>query len=148
MSKLETVPLIWTPAVRNAWRLPEQITVSQWADRNRVLDHLTSAEAGQWRTDRTPYLRGIMDSFSNPLIEIITIEASTQIGKTESWLNMFGYVIDQDPGPTLIVKPIELEAKDISKTRVLPMLQKSRALSSHLTSESDDLIRLQMKHHA
>lgn len=40
------------------------ITVSQWADQYRVLSAKTSAEAGKWDTERTPYLREIMDSLS------------------------------------------------------------------------------------
>jgi phage terminase large subunit GpA-like protein len=42
-----------------AWRdglLPDPaLTVSEWADRNRVLSPRDSAEPGRYRTDRTPY---------------------------------------------------------------------------------------------
>src|ERR1039458_8878086 len=40
------------------------LTVSEWADRYRVLSQRASAEPGPWRTDRTPYLREIMDCLS------------------------------------------------------------------------------------
>jgi len=98
MPQLITKPTLWTKPVQRAWELPEEITVSQWADKNRYLDPMTSAESGQWYTDRTPYLKGIMDAFTNLLIEKITIMASTQVGKTESFLNMLGYIIDQVSG--------------------------------------------------
>lgn len=39
-------------------------TVSQWADRHRVLSSRSASEAGPYRTSRTPYLRGIMDALS------------------------------------------------------------------------------------
>ena len=32
-------------------------TVSSWADKYRILTSKGSGEPGQWRTDRTPYLR-------------------------------------------------------------------------------------------
>lgn len=35
---------------------PEDITVSEWADKYRVLDAKTSAMPGPWRTEHTPYL--------------------------------------------------------------------------------------------
>ena len=36
------------------------LRVSEWADRFRILSGSASAEPGQWRTSRTPYLREIM----------------------------------------------------------------------------------------
>lgn len=126
-----------------AWRLPREITVSRWADENRMLDPKTSAEPGQWRTERTPYLREIMNAFNDPFVEEITVMASTQIGKTESLYNMIGYVIDQDPGPVLLVMPRETDARSVSYHRVIPMLQLSPALSTHLTDASDDITKLE-----
>ena len=41
----------------------ERLT-SLWADENRILIPEGSAEPGQWRTDRTPYLREPMDALS------------------------------------------------------------------------------------
>ena len=41
-----------------------KLTLSKWADDFRFLSKTASSEAGRWRTDRTPYLREIMDSLS------------------------------------------------------------------------------------
>jgi phage terminase large subunit GpA-like protein len=120
------------------------MTVSQWADQYRVLSPMTSAEPGQWHTDRTPYLRGIMDAFFDPLVGTITIMASTQVGKTESVYNMLGYAIDQDPGPTLIVMPREPDAKAVSKDRIRPMIELAPALADHITSDRDDVTKLEI----
>ena len=40
------------------------LTVSEWADSYRTLSQRASAEPGPWRTERTPYLREIMDCLS------------------------------------------------------------------------------------
>jgi len=40
------------------------LTVSEWADRHRVLSAKGSAEAGRWRTDRNSPLREPMDCMS------------------------------------------------------------------------------------
>ena len=37
------------------FKAPENITVSSWADNYRKLSSENSAEAGQWKTSRTPY---------------------------------------------------------------------------------------------
>ena len=52
---------------------PEDLTVSQWADKNRRLTSESSAEVGKWRTSRTPYMFDILDSFTDPLIEHIVV---------------------------------------------------------------------------
>jgi len=108
-----------------------------------MLNPVTSAEPGRWKTSRTPYLKGIMDAFTDPLVEEITIMAASQVGKTESMYNMLGFIIDQDPGPTLMVLPRENDAKSISYNRVLPMIEGSKALMVHMTPIADDITRLE-----
>ena len=41
---------------------PEELTVSQWAEKYRVLDD-SSNISGKWSNSVTPYLAGIMDAF-------------------------------------------------------------------------------------
>lgn len=135
---------VWTDGERESWRLPEALTVSEWADRHRELDAMSSAEPGRWRTSRTPYLRGIMDAFSDPLVESITVMASTQIGKTEALNNMLAYAIDQDPNPALYVMPTEDLAKSVTTNRLDPMLKASEALREHLPHKARDLTKLEL----
>ena len=104
------------------FRPPAQQTVSEWADENRVLVSESSAEPGAWRTDRAPYQREIMDSFTQPGIWQIVIMASAQVGKSEIELNMMGCAIDNDPGPMLYVQPTDKVAEDYSKRRIQPMI--------------------------
>ena len=59
---------------------PEQLTVSEWAEKYRVLDNKTSAEPGPWSNRRTPYLVGIMDEFTNYETEEIIFVKPTQVG--------------------------------------------------------------------
>ena len=105
------------------FRPPKLQTVSEWADENRVLVTESSAEPGQWRTDRAPYQREIMDAFTQPGIWKIAIQASAQVGKTELELNMMGRAIDLDPGPMLFIQPTDNFAEDFSKRRVAPMIK-------------------------
>ena len=69
---------------------PQQ-TVSEWADRHRLLPQ-ASAEPGPWRTARVPYLRAVMDALSaSSAIERVVFMAGAQVGKTEAGLNWLGY---------------------------------------------------------
>ena len=73
-------------------RPPDDITVSQWAERSRILDDRSSHMPGPWRNDMTPYLTGIMDEFTNWETEKIVFCKPTQVGGTEALNNMLGYV--------------------------------------------------------
>jgi len=107
----ETIKELYHDHIRRAWALPRKITVSEWADAHRILDGRTSAEPGQWRTSRTPYLQGVMDAFNDRHVHEIVMMCCSQVGKTESLLNMLGYAADEDPGPTLWVGPGETLVK-------------------------------------
>jgi len=109
---------------------PPKLTVSEWADAYRRLSTESSAEAGQWRTDRAPYQREIMDAVSDPAVETVVIMSSAQVGKTEIILNSIGYFIDYDPAPILMIMPTDDMAQSLSKDRLQPMLETSPTLGS------------------
>jgi phage terminase large subunit GpA-like protein len=101
-----------------------RLTVSQWADKYRYLAPTSSAEPGQYRTERAPYLKEIMDklSASDPCQEVVFIKGA-QVGATESGFNWLGYIIDVAPAPTLMVQPTDSMSKRNSKMRLDPMIE-------------------------
>jgi len=115
------------------FRPPDDLTVAGWADRNRRLSPETSAEAGPWRTSRTPYLKDPMEAFNDPRIHKIVMVAASQIGKSELELNIIGYIIDQDPGSILFVQPTIEDARKFSRLRVAPMIRDSKVLKAKVS---------------
>jgi phage terminase large subunit GpA-like protein len=111
---------------------PPDLTISDWADQNRRLSSEASAEPGQWRTSRAEYQRGIMDAISDPAAETVVIISSSQIGKSESILNMVGYHIDHDPAPIMVVMPTERDAETWSKDRFSPMARDTPCLQGKI----------------
>ena len=107
---------------------PENLTVSEWADKKRRLSSESSAEVGPWRTSRTPYLKEPMDAFTDPKVRHIVIVSASQVGKSETINNMLGYIIDQDPSSILFIHPNIVDAKDYSKLRIAPMIRDCKAL--------------------
>jgi phage terminase large subunit GpA-like protein len=118
---------------------PESMTVSEWAEKYRVLDSMTSAEPGPWNNDRTPYLKEIMEEFTSYETEEIIFVKPTQVGGTEALLNMLGYVIQQDPSPTEIVYPTETMAQSVSEKRIQPFLESTDVLREKYDTESSRL---------
>ena len=93
---------------------PDDLTVSEWAEKKRRLSSESSAEPGPWRTSRTPYLREPMDAFTDPKVRRIVMVAASQVGKSEFINNTIGYIIDEDPGSILFVHPTTIDAKEYS----------------------------------
>jgi phage terminase large subunit GpA-like protein len=105
-----------------------RISVSEWADRYRIVPPGTSPEPGPWRTDRVPYLREILDAASDPDIEMVCVMAASQVGKSEVLLAVIGYFAHQDPAPIMLVQATEDATKGFSKERIAPMFAASPAL--------------------
>lgn len=121
-------------AIERAWReglTPDPLlTLSEWADKHRVLSSKAASEPGRWRTSRTPYLKEIMDCLSpTSAIERIVFMAGGQLGKTECGNNWIGYVIHHAPGPMMAVAPTVEMAKRNSRQRIDPLIEESPVLA-------------------
>lgn len=124
------------------------LRVSDWADEKRILSSKGSAMHGQWRTERTPYLKEPMDvlSVTSP-VQRVVLQFPSQIGKTEVGLNWLGYVMDHAPGPMLMVVPTLEVRKRWKAQRLDPMLVETPVLRDLLgarksrdAANSEDLI--------
>ena len=110
---------------------PKKLTCSQWADEYRLLSEQSSSEPGPWKTSRTPYLKAIMDDLSvDSSLQNIVLMKGAQIGGTECGQNWIGYIIDQAPGPMLVVQPTVELAKRFSKQRLAPLIDSSPCLNT------------------
>ena len=115
-------------------RPPSGITVTEWAEKYRRLSSKSSAEAGLFRVSRTPYLKEIMDCFTDPKIDHIVVVAASQVGKSEFMNNCIGYIIDEDPGSILLVHPTKEDLEDYSTRRIDPMIQECKRLRKKVAS--------------
>jgi hypothetical protein len=77
---------------------PPDLKLSDWAEQHRILASQAS-EKGPYRLSRVPYLREILEEFSNPEVREMVILKSARLGVTDGVINNgVGYCIDQDPG--------------------------------------------------
>jgi phage terminase large subunit GpA-like protein len=104
--------------VNNAFKPPPDYSIDLWADNYRQLSPESSAEAGQWRTDRVPFQREIMRVITDPDVETVVFMKSAQVGATEMLSNIVGYYVDQEPSPILIMQPTLNMAQTYSKDRL------------------------------
>jgi phage terminase large subunit GpA-like protein len=121
---------IYRKAFTEGLKPDADLTVSEWSDAYRMLSNKASAEPGPWRTDRTPYLKEIMDAMSaNSAVQRVVFMAGAQLGKTEAINNIVGYMIAHAPGPALFVQPTIEMAKRLSKQRLDSLIYETPALS-------------------
>lgn len=139
-----TIPAYIKEALQSL-RPPEDVSVSEFAERHRILTMESSAMPGPWRNSKTPYLVGVMDEFSNYDTEEIIFVKSTQIGGTEAALNMLCWEIAQDPAPTMIVYPSDQLGERVSDYRIKPMLRASKVLKERWRESYSSKLELQFE---
>ena len=123
----------------NAWKAgfleglkpEEELSVSEWSDKYRMLSSKASAEPGKFRVDRTPYIKEPMDCLSsdNPIQRVVMMFAA-QTGKTELGNNWIGYIVHMAPSSLLAVQPTVEMAKRLSKQRLSGMFADTPVLSN------------------
>jgi phage terminase large subunit GpA-like protein len=102
----------------------QRITVSEWADKYRYLSPVSSAEPGKYKTERTPYMRKIMDALSyRTSYKKVIFMKSAQTGGSEAAVNFIGYIIHICPAPVMMVQPNVDMYKKISQNRIDPLIE-------------------------
>lgn len=130
----------FTPAESRVFRPRERLTVSQWAERHRIVTN--GPMKGRWLNSTTPYLVEPMNCWNIPSIREIILCFAPQTGKTQVAFNCLDFSIDQDPGPAMYVMPDEKVTKRIAKRRIIPMFRSSPRLAELLSPRADNTTTL------
>lgn len=125
-------------AAARACRQKLPLSVSEWADANRILSETGSAEPGRWKTSRTPYLREIMDHLSEDSpTHVVPFMKCSQFGGTEAGSNWLGYIMDHAKGPCAVIMPTEKSLNDWMSQKFDPMAQSTPAVAAVLRGRSN-----------
>lgn len=130
--------------IHNVLQKTEELTVSQWAEKYRVLDE-SSNISGRWSNDVTPYLIGIMNTLNDDYIREVYLCKGSQLGGTEVMINMLMYIIDRNPAPTMIVYPSDDLAKDVSNDKLKPAFRLASQIKKLFMENSSKELRLKFK---
>lgn len=115
---------------------PPKLTLSEWADKYRMLNAKSSAMPGPWKTSNAPWTREIMDTMSDTRSHKAVMMCSAQIAKTEMLLNALGYNSHYMPAPIIIMEPTIEMAETLSKDRLTPMFNDTPELAKLITGGS------------
>lgn len=105
-----------------------RMTISEWADKYLYLPS-TAAEPGRYKTSRTPYVKEIMNAFTDDEVQKIVFKSSSQSGKSQLLLAIIGRFAHLDPCNLMIVQPTLETAQDFSKDRLERMIKDSAVLT-------------------
>lgn len=124
----------WTRPFLDALRPRAPLSVSEWAERFRVLPQKNADQPGPWRNALTPYLVEIMDSLGpdHPCRRVV-FKKGSQVGGTECGNNWLGWIIDQRPASTLYVMPTIELAEQTSQIRIEPLITDTPCLFSKVS---------------
>src|SRR5262245_53252322 len=108
---------------------PRKVTVSECA-RTLQLSAEYSSRPGQF----VPFCFQVepMDTFSDPAVKQTVIKGPTQALKTMVGMAAVKWIIEEDPGPTLIVNEREDDAESLMRERIEPMIRDTPSLRSRV----------------
>lgn len=130
--------------IKKILQKPETLTVSQWAEKYRILDDNSNIK-GHWSNAITPYLVEIMDSINDSDIRMTFFCKASQIGGTSALINMLCYIIAESPAPSMIVYPSDDLAKDISNDSLKPVFRMVPEIRKIFMENSSKELRLKFK---
>lgn len=117
---------------RQVFRPRARLSVLEWAE-----THRRWPDGTPYSTDHSPHVREVLEAYSDPSIEEITIVKPTQSGLTEGVaVNAIGYHIDQDPRAVLLVVPSIDEARKWSTKKLQPMIDNTEVVQGKLEDRS------------
>lgn len=134
---LEKLTAAWNDAIK-----PRPfLAVDEWVESpdGIILSARSSGIPGPLKLRQTPYLIEPLRAFNDSRVRRISLCFGTQAGKTTFVFCLLGYIIDYDPGPTMIVYPTLDMARGVSKDRIQPMIQDCPNLRRHMTGAVDDM---------
>jgi phage terminase large subunit GpA-like protein len=115
-------------AFKKYFRPIEELTISEWADKYRILPS-GSSESGRWRTSRTPYLKEIMDELSpQSKVQKCVVIKATQLGFSELGNNVIGYFTHHDPRTIGMWLPTEGMVERHAKKKIWRMIEDTKVL--------------------
>lgn len=126
-------------AFERGWKPKSRLTVSEWADANRVLSSVGSSEPGNWKTSRNPPLREIMDQLSEHApAKIVVFMKASQRGGTEVGSNWLGSIMTEAKGPVAVVMPTEKSLNDWVSQKFEPMANDTPAVNAVLSRRNNN----------
>lgn len=138
----ETLARIEAETIRRLCVVPEALTVTEWADKFRMLPE-TSTAPGPYDSGVIPYARRPQDCMADPDVPMVVLCWASQTTKSTCIENALAYRIVRQPTPMIVVQPKIEHAEGWAKERLVPMILATPVLRNRvrLGKSSDSTLR-------
>lgn len=115
------------------WAPASHTNVCDWAEEHVKLPAKGALEYGDYRVDRTPYVREPLECLSvHSAVEEIVLMWGSQTGKTTVVMIGTGYWIDVDPSPMLSVLPTLDFLRDYNREKLEPLIDSCAVIKAKI----------------
>jgi phage terminase large subunit GpA-like protein len=111
--------------------------VVAWAESNLKLSERITNKPGSYLTQRTPYVREVLECFADERVRRLALVWGAQTSKTTAIIVGMAYKLDVNPAPCLWVMPSTHLARSFSETRWMPLIDQNPTLARHKQSDPD-----------
>lgn len=137
---------IFWESEREQWRPPEDLSISETAEKYRVLSS-AAAEKGPLKLDRTPYLVPFMNKMADPIVEMGVFCKPAQIAGTEMAISIICHY-SLESCPIMVALADEDTAKYIARERIQQMYRSSPELSKLIDESRFNVDEITLKNGA
>ena len=116
----------------------ENLKVSDWAAKHIFLPKEVTPYPGYFKPGFNRYLCEPLDQFGNKQTDRLTICFASQTGKTTLMHIGLLWLVTENPKPILYLMPSDQAARQISKERIMPMMEASAAVKKVLPDNPDN----------
>ena len=124
----------------NLFEVPEDLTVTDWAEKNAFLSERSTEMSGLYRTTDYPYVKEVLECFKDHTVKKVSLCWGSQTGKTTTILCGLGWAVDQAPAPVLWVWSNEKQARTFATDRLIPFCEDSNAIAKHLPRTNEGFL--------
>jgi hypothetical protein len=127
-----------------AWAAGHEVTLTPpkpgvvaWAESNLKLSERITNKPGSYLTQRTPYVREVLECFADERVRRLALVWGAQTSKTTAIIVGMAYKLDVNPAPCLWVMPSTHLARSFSETRWMPLIDQNPTLARHKQADPD-----------
>jgi phage terminase large subunit GpA-like protein len=121
-----------------ALRPPRRISVSESAEKWRVLKNPGGGYSGPWLNSFAPYLTEPMDAFQRRDVGEVVVLGPSQFGKSEIIINLIVHEAAEGGADTLLFQPTKALALDFAERRIEKAFDASDRLKALLGPDRSD----------
>lgn len=133
-------PVRFFPGEREVFRKKDRSPTKDWAEKNIYITK--SSKPGMYKNINNPPLAGLLDILDRPNIRRFVLRKAVQTGGS---LVVHIFMLrrkTQSSNTTMLVMADRDKIKNVSKTRLIPMMKKSPGIQSIISDNPDDTSQL------